>query len=289
MPVLDFEICACPECGSVSVGRKICRTCGTSTIITSLMVQDIVIGNVGDTKSLSAALDALSAKLCDSTKRAMYAQKKEIDRKESSKNTWRLLKRNIRVCPQCGHIAGASCFYDNNICCICGTAYLDGGINSRKYYARDEESDTYIEKKQAKLREKLCVKNAYYNKTMWQQRIDIEKDRLPIRLETQLINHSSLSSMGFIPALLNMPGKISIGKQRIWDIFIALQCYILKYVALLDNATEGERAGYLAQFRELLSDTFNILRSQSFLGQQDAVNIMNAYIADLDRQISSQV
>lgn len=285
MPVVNFEIHICPECGSVSVGRMICNICATSTVGTSLTVQDLVNDNVGNTKVVKTALDTLSAKYSNVTKWEKYADIKKANRKYFLSDTWKKLKRKVRVCPKCGHIAGASCFYDNNICCICGTTYVDSKINCQEYYNREEESDAYLEIKQEKLREKLCLKSAFFDAVAWEQRIDIEKDRLPIRLETQLNDYSTLPNAGILPSLLNIPDEVRAGKEQVWNFFIAFQSYLLKHIFLLDNATEAERAKYLAQLREFLSDAFNIMRIQSFLGQQHAADMIIEYIVSLDRQI----
>lgn len=287
MPVFDFEIHICPKCGSVSVARKICNICGTSTIGASLTVQDLVKDNTDNIKAVKRSLDVLSAKYCDVTEQKKYTEKKKTNRKEFLSDTWKIMKRNVRICPKCGHIAGVSCFYNNEVCCICGTTYIDSKISCQKYYNRGQESDAYLEKRQTKLREKLCVKSALYDAAAWDLRLDVEKDRLPVRLEAQLNDYSLLPDAGIIPALLNIPGSLRAGKGHIWNIFAAFQYYLSKYIFLLDNATESEHAKYLAQLQEFLSDAFNVLRLQYFAGQQDAVDMISEYIVDLGSQINN--
>lgn len=287
MPVFDFRIHVCPKCGSISVARKICNICGASTIGTSFAVQDLLKSNTGSTKTIKTSLTVLSAKYCVVTEQKKYASKKKTYRKKFLSDTWKILKRSVRVCLKCGHIAGVSCFFKSEECCICGTAYIDSKIRCQNYYNRGQESDAYLENRQIELREKLCVKSALYDVAAWSFRIDVEKDRLPIRLEAQLSDYSILPDAGAIPALLNIPDSLRAGKEHLWNIFSAFQHYLSKYIFLLDNTAEPEYANYLTQLQEFLSDAFNILRLQYFAGQQDAVDMMSEYIVDLVGQISN--
>jgi len=287
MAAFDFEIYMCPKCGSVSVARKICNLCGTPTINTSLAVKDVVNGNAKDTEAVKTALDVLSSKYCDIAERKKYTSMRKANWRRSRGDIRRMLEKNIRICPRCGHIAGASCFYSNDVCCICGAKYIDGEISCQKYFNREKESDGYLRKVQTKLQERLCVKSTFYDTEAWNLRLDVEKDRLPVRLETKLEDVPLSSMMGIVPALLCIPGDYRKGKERIWNFFTAFQCYLSKYMFLLDNATGSENAKYLAQLREFLSDAFNILQLQVFAGQQDAVDMMSEYITDLGHQIYS--
>lgn len=287
MPVFDFEIHICPKCGSASVARKICNICGTSMVSTYLTVQNLVKDNIGNTKAVRNALDTLSIKYCDVAERRKCAGIKKTKERVFFSDTWKMLKQNVRICPKCGHITGASCFYMLDKCCICGTTYVDSKIGCRKYYNRGEESDAYMEKQQGRLRETLCLKSGLYDVAAWNRRLDIEKDRLPTRLESQLKDYSVLPDVGIIPALLNTPGSLRTGKEHVWGIFIAFQQHLAKYVFLLDNATEAEGVEYFAQLREFLSDAFNIIRLQYSAGQYEAIVMLSGYIADLCLQVSN--
>lgn len=144
------------------------------------------------------------------------------------RETWDVLKSSkVKVCPICGHIAGVSCFYDNAICCICGSDYVDSDVSCYKYFSRDEYSIPFFGTLQEKVRKSAC-KNPF-DLAMSEKRIGIENDRLPERIELQTIP-DMLPNYGVIPALVNTLSSIRTSNSRVWQIYLNFQTYISHYL-----------------------------------------------------------
>lgn len=286
MSTLSFELYVCPRCGDLAVGRKVCAVCGTTTIGTAINVYDVVNSHINDTKSVKQFLTQLSEQYCSGQNSKEILRQRKNSSKEFTRKTWDILKKGkLKVCPTCGHISSVSCFYDNCVCCICGSTYIDSDMNCIKYYGREEYSAAYFTALQEKIRGHLS--KSTYNQTLWDNRIETEKDRLPSQIEMPQ-EMESIPNYGLIPALINSHINIQNANDRVWQICIVFQSYLSHHLMCIENANIDNRHICILQLREFISDVFNVIRLQYFAGQQVAVDMMEKYLSDLDWQLQGQ-
>ncbi len=281
--VIDSHICFCQNCGFISVenDKNSCLVCNSNMKKTGETLQSLLDKYRNNPYELSTYVTTL---LSECNKDALKANHKAIKQHWASffsKETQVRLKQPVLICDSCGHIPGASClFNDADSCCICNSRYMKAKESTLDYFIRRESYTTpAINAYEDKLRKKCC---SSMNESLVRERERIEDTYLPSHIESVRIDTELPSYLqGFIPSLMNASRESNGAKVAIWSIFLIL----LSCISLCENALKDSNLQASLWIKELLTNTFNVLRCQGFSGQQNAARIIMSIILDLSKQI----